>query len=80
MFLCDFLRDEAKYRGFDTEEFEVNGRNAVMPGEDGGNHVIADETEFDEIKAQAATVFALVVESLAEALGANKIFAYENFA
>jgi hypothetical protein len=80
MFLRDFLGDEAKHGGVDVEEVEVDGRDAVVTGEDGGDHVVADEAEFDECKAEAATMFALVVESLSEALGAKKIFAYENFA
>lgn len=51
-----------------------------MPGKDSGDHVIADEAELDEIEAETATVLALVIEGLSQALGANKIFAYENFA
>jgi hypothetical protein len=80
VFLGHFLGDETEHGGIDIEELEIDGGNAVVPGEDGSDHVVADETEFDEIEAEAATVFALVVESLSEALRTNKIFAYENFA
>jgi hypothetical protein len=78
--LRDLLRDETEDSGVDIEELEINGGNAIVPGKDGSDHVVADETQFDEIEAEPATVFALVVECLSQVLRANKIFAYENFA
>jgi hypothetical protein len=78
--LRNVLRDEAEYAGIDAEELEVNGRDTVLPGEDGSNHVVAYETQFDQIKSEPATMFALVVECLSKILRANKIFAYQNFA
>jgi hypothetical protein len=78
--LRNLLRNEAEYGGIDIEKIEIDGRNTVMPGEHGRDHVVADESELDEVEAEAATVFALVVECLSQVLRANKIFAYENFA
>ena len=80
MFLCDFLRDEADDGGLDVEEVQIDGRNAVLPGQHGSDHVIANEAEFDEVEAQSTTMFALVVECLSQVLRANKIFADQNFA
>jgi hypothetical protein len=80
MLLRDFLRDEAEYSGVDIEEIEIDGGNTVLSGEHGSDHVVANEAQFDQIEGEAATMFALVVESLSQILRANKIFAYENFA
>ena len=78
--LHHLLGNEAQHRRIDIEQIEIDRRDAVVSGKDGSNHVVADETELDEIETEAATVLALVVESLSQALRANKIFAYENFA
>ena len=51
-----------------------------MPREHGSDHVVANEAELDQVEAEAAAMFALIVESLSQALRANKILAYENFA
>jgi hypothetical protein len=79
MLLGDFLRDETENCGVDVEEIQIDGRNAVLPGEDGSDHVVTDEAQLDQIEAQPATMFALVVECLSQVLRANQIFAYENF-
>jgi hypothetical protein len=80
MFLRDLLRDEAENGRIDVEKIEIYGRYTVLPGKNGSDHVVAYETEFDEIEAQPATMFALVVEGLSQVLRANKIFAYQYFA
>ena len=80
MFLSDFLGDETDDTGVDVEEFEIDGRNAVLTGQDGGDHIVTDEPELHEIEAEPATMLALVVEGLSQVLRANKIFANEYFA
>jgi hypothetical protein len=80
MFLRDLLRDQAEDGRIDVEEIEIDGRYAVLPRQNGSDHVVAYQSEFDEIKSQSATVFALVVEGLSQVLRANKIFAYQDFA
>jgi hypothetical protein len=80
MLLCDFLWDEAEHCGIDVEEFEIDGRNAVLPREHGSDHIVGDETQFDEIGGETPPVFTLVVECLSQVLRANQIFAYKNFA
>ena len=58
MLLCDFLWDEAEHCGIDIEEIEIDGRNAVLPRENGSDHVVGDKTQFHEIGGEAAAVFA----------------------
>ena len=70
MFLRDFLRDEADDGRIDIEEIEIDGRNAVLPRKNGSDHVVAYKTEFHQIKAEPATIFALVVEGLSQVLRA----------
>ena len=69
MFLRDLLRDEAKDGLVDIEEVEINGGNAVLSGQHGGDHVVTDEPEFDEIEAETTTMFALVIECLSSVEG-----------
>ena len=76
MFLRDLLRDETDDGGIDFEEIEIDGRNAVLSRQHGGDHVVTDEPELHEIEAEPTTMFALVVECLSQVLRANKIFAY----
>jgi hypothetical protein len=80
MFLGDLLRDETYHCGIDIEEFEINGWYAVLPGQYGGDHVVTNEPELDEIEAESTTMLALVVECLSQVLRANKILANEYFA
>jgi hypothetical protein len=80
MFLRDLLRDETKDGRVDVEKVEIDGRYTVLPRENGSDHVVAYKPEFDEIEAQPATMFPLVVEGLSQVLRANKIFAYQYFA
>jgi hypothetical protein len=80
MFLRDLLRDETDDCGIDIEEFEINRRNAVLPGQHGGDHIVRNEPKLHEIEAESTTVFTLVVECLSQVLRANKIFANEYFA
>ncbi len=80
MFLGDFLGNEAENAGVDIEEIEIDGGNAVLAGKDGGDHVVADETELHEIETESAAMLTLVVEGLSQVLGTYKIFADENFA
>jgi hypothetical protein len=69
--LCNFLRDEADDGRIDIEEIEIDGRNAILPRQDGSDHVVAYKAEFHQIEAKAATMFALVVEGLSQVLRAN---------
>ena len=80
MFLRDLLRDETENSGIDFEEIEIDGRNAVLSRQHGGDHVVTNEAELHQIKAESTTMFALVVECLSQVLRANKIFTNQNFA
>ena len=80
MFLRDLLRDETEDVGIDFEKIEIDGRNAVLTRQDGGDHIVADKTELDEIEAESTTVFTLVVECLSQVLRADKIFTNQYFA
>jgi hypothetical protein len=78
--LCDLLRYEPKHRIVDLKEFQIDGRNTVLAREDRGDHIVTNESELNEVKAQTTAVFALIIESFSQVLRANEIFAYENFA
>ena len=76
----NFLRDEAKNRIVDVEEFEIDGRDSVLAGKDGRNRVVGHEAELYEVKAQPPAMLPLIIEGLTEMLGADQILADENFA
>jgi hypothetical protein len=80
MFLRNLLRNETQDGGIDTEEIEIYGGDAVLSRQYSSDHVVAYETELDQIEAEPTAVLALVVECLSQVLRANKIFAYQNFA
>jgi hypothetical protein len=62
------------------EELQVDGRNAILPREDGGYHVVGDQPQFDKVEPQPAAVLALIVERFTEMLRADEILPNENFA
>jgi hypothetical protein len=68
--LCDLLRDKAQDGWVDAEEVQVDGRNAVLSGQHGGDHLVTYEPKFDEIEAETTTVLSLVVEGLSQVLRA----------
>ena len=78
--MSDLLRNEPQDRFVDMKKFEVDGRDTVLPGEHCGNHVVAYQTKLYKIESQSTAVLALIVESLPQMLGANKILADEDFA
>jgi hypothetical protein len=49
----------------------IDGRNAVLPRQDGSDHVVAYKAELHQIEAESTTVFALVIEGLSQVLRAN---------
>ena len=75
-----FLRDEAEHRGIDLKEFEIDGRDPVLAGENSRYHVVRHEAELDEVKAQPTSVFALVFKRFTQVLRANQIFTDKDFA
>ena len=62
------------------KEVKVNGGNTVLPREHGRNHVVGNQSEFDQIVAKPATVFALIVQSFTQVLSTDEVLADENFA
>ena len=69
MFLRDLLRMRLRTDWSNIEEIEIDGGNAVLSGQHGGDHVVTDEPEFDEIEAETTTMFALVIECLSSVEG-----------
>jgi hypothetical protein len=45
-----------------------------------GDHVVTDESQLNEVEAETPAMFTLIIESFSQVLGADEIFAYENFA
>jgi len=64
-FLRDFLWNESQDRVVDVEEFQVNRRNAVLPGQHGGDCVVGDQTQLDQVEAQPTAMLALIIQRLA---------------
>jgi len=64
----------------DLEEFQIHGRDAILPREDGSNHIVGDEPQLDKVEPQTAAVLALVIQRLTEVLRTNEILPNENFA
>lgn len=62
------------------EELEINRRNAVLPREDRGDHIVRDQPQLDKIEPQSPAVFALIIKRFAKMLRTNEILPNENFA
>ena len=75
-----FLRDEVKNLSINLEELQIDGRNAILPREDSGYHVVGDQPQLDKVEPQPAAVLALIVERFTEMLRTYEILPNENFA
>ena len=80
IFLGHFLRYQAQHGSIYLEELEVNGRNAVLSGEDSRNHVIRNQAQLDEVEAKPPSVFTLVFKRFTQMLRTDQVFADEDFA
>jgi hypothetical protein len=78
--LRNFLRDEVENLSVNLEEVQVDGRDAILPREDGGYHIVRDQPQLDKVEPQPATVLALIIERFTEMLRADEILPNENFA
>ncbi len=58
-----FLRDQLDHRRIHFVKFQIDGRNAVLPGENRGDVVVADQPQLHQARAQAAAVFLLVARA-----------------
>ncbi len=75
-----FLRDELDYRRIDFVKLQIDGWNAVLPGENRGNVVVADEPQLHQTGAQAATVLFLVLKRLLELIRRDQTVLDQDFA
>ena len=66
-----FLRNQSEDRVVNLEEVEIDRGNAVLPREDSRNHVVGDQTQLDQVEAEPAAVFTLIIERLAQVLRAD---------
>ena len=75
-----FLRDELDHGRIDFIKFQIDGRNAVLAGKNGGNVVIADEAQLDQAGAQPAAILLLVLERLLQLIRRDQAVFDQNFA
>ena len=67
-------------RGVDVELGEVDGRNAVLLAEEGGDLLVLDEPHLDEVVAELSPVRLLMVQGLLQLIGGDPFLLEEEFA
>ena len=66
--------------GVDLELREVDGRDAVLLAEEGGDLLVLDEPHLDEVVAELSPVGLLLVQGLLQLLGGDQFLLEEEFA
>src|SRR5208282_961623 len=74
------LRDELDDIGIDFVILEIDGGDAVLPGEHTGDVVIGDEAHLGQAASQLAAVGALKFERLLELVLSDQAFFYKYLA
>ena len=72
-----FLRDQLDDRGVHLEVGEVDGRNAVLPGQEGGDILVRHEAEFHQAAPQSPPGLLLLVQSASQLFLRKNSFFYE---
>ena len=71
VFLRDFLWNESQDRVIDVKEFQVNRGNAVLSRQHGGDCVVGDQAQLDQVEAQPAAMLTLIIQRLTQVLGTD---------